>query len=167
MTPIKISLGNGNTIIDITVKEEHQEITLDMLKEIWHDISDSKDIEYINAEIFGEYVVCCASVSQGQGGIVFIWDTKQRKIVHYSNGEFAVKAAVHDNKVYVLREVSCWGVTAHLELDFCDFGTMSEESSLTPIKLDEAVSSRLANSPADYIIEFNGNTPVIKLKNHK
>lgn len=167
MIPIKIVLGNGNTLIDITVKDEHQTVTFDMLKEIWHDISDGEidGLEYINADVFGVYVVCCASVSQGQGGIVFIWDTEQRKIVHCSNGEFAVKAAVHDNKVYVLREVSCWGVTAHLELDYCDFGTMSEESSVTPIKLDEAVSSRLANSPDDYIIDFEGNTSVIKLKN--
>ena len=166
MIPIKISLGDGNTLIDITVKEEHQTVTFDMLKEIWHDISgcESRDIEYINADVFCVYVVCCASVSQGQGGIVFVWDTEQRKIVHYSNGEFAVKAAVHDNKVYVLREVSCWGVTAHLELDYCDFGTMSEENSVTPLKLDEDISSRIATSPDDYIIEFDNNNPIIKLK---
>lgn len=166
MIPIKISFGDGNTLIDITVKEEHQALTLDMLKEIWHDISEFErhDIEYINAEVCGELVVCCVTTAQGQGGIVFIWDTEQRKIVHYSNGKFAVKAAVHDNKVYVLREVSCWGVTAHLELDYCDLGAMSEDNSVTSIKLDEAVSSRLANSPDDYIIDFDGSTPVIKIK---
>ena len=165
MTP-KISHRNGNTLIDITVKEDHQALTFDMLKEIWHDISDceSQDIEYINADVFGKYIVCCVSVSQGQGGIVFIWDTEQRKIVHYSNGEFAVKAAIHENKVYVLREVSCWGVTAHLELDCCDFGIMSEENSVTPLKLDEDISSRIATSTDDYIIEFDNNNPVIKLK---
>lgn len=167
MTPIKIALGNGNAIIDIIVEEQHQVITLDMLKEIWRDISECErqDIEYINAEIFGEYAVCCASVSQGQGGIVFIWDTDQKKIVHFSDGRFAVKAAIHDTKVYVLRVVSYWGVTAHLELDYCDFGTMSEESSVTPIELDETVSSCLANSPDDYIIDFEGDNSVIKLKN--
>lgn len=76
----------------------------------------------------------------------------------------AVKAAVHDNKVYVLIAVSYWGASAHLELDYCDLGTMSKESSVTPIKLDKAVSSCLANSPCDYIIDFDGNTPVIKFK---
>lgn len=79
----------------------------------------------------------------------------------------AVKAAVHDNKVYVLRRVSYWGVSAHLELDCCDLGTMSEESSVTPIELDEAVSSCLANSPCGYIIDFDGNNPVIKFKDRK
>ena len=168
MTPIKIAIGNGNTLIDITVNEEHQEITLDMLKGIWSDIADGNraDIEHISAEVCGELVVCCVTVSQGQGGIVFVWNTNEQKITHYSDGRFAVKAAVHDNKVYVLRVVSYWGVAAHLELDYCDLGTMSEENSVTPIELDEATSSNLASSPADYIIAFEGDTPVIRLKTH-
>ena len=96
----------------ISINEQHQEITLDMLKDIWHDISggERQDIEYINAEIYGGFVVCCASVAQGQDGIVFIWDTDKQKIVHYSDGKFAVKATIHDDKVYVLRVVSHWGV---------------------------------------------------------
>ena len=166
---IKIALGQKETLLDISINEQHQEITLDMLKDIWHDISDGErqDIEYINAGIYGEFVICCASVAQGQGGIVFIWDTDKQKIAHYSDGRFAVKATIHDNKVYVLRVVSYWGVTAHLELDYCDLGTMSEENSVTPIELDEATSSNLTNSPADYIIDFEGDTPVIKFKKHE
>lgn len=164
---VKAAVGIGNTLIDILVNEQHQRITLDMLKEIWHDISDGErqEIEYINADVYGGLVICCMSVSQGQGGIVFIWDTNKQKITHYSDGRFAVKAVIRDNKVYVLREVSYWGVPAHLELDYCDFGTMSEECSVTPIELDEATSNNLSNSPADYVIDFEGNVPVIKLKN--
>lgn len=163
---IHIDLGQNEILLNISKNGKKQYITLRMVREIWHDITDGNraDIEYINAEICGVYIVCCASVSQGQGGIVFIWDTEQQKIVHCSDGRFAVKATVRFDKVYVLREISHWGVPAHLELDYCDFGTMSEGCNVTPIELDKITSETLANSPADYTIDFDGNAPVIGIK---
>ena len=170
ISPINIAVGSDNTIMDISANGQHQYVTLDMLKEIWNDIADGNraDIEYINAEVSDDFVICCLTVSQGQGGIVFVWDTDKQKIVHYSDGKYAVRAVINDNKVYVLRVVSYWGVTAHLELDYCDFGTMAEDNSTVTISLDENTSQNLTNNLADYIIEFDDNNiPIVKIKGKK
>lgn len=164
---IKISIGKGDTLLDISVNGTHQAITLDMLKGIWKNISEDElsDIEYSNAEVYNNYIVCCVTVAQGQGGIVFVWDTQAQKFIHYSNGEFAVKAVIQNNKVYVLRQVAYWGVTAHLELDYCPLGTIAEDNEITGISLDENTKFHLANNPDNYAIYFDGDIPTIKIEN--
>ena len=154
---ITISIGKNGTLLDISVRGNQQAITLDMLKGIWKNISvdELSDIEYFNAEVYNNYIVCCVTVSQGQGGIVFVWDTQEQIFIHYSNGEFAVKAVINNNKVYVLRQVAYWGVTAHLELDYCPLGTMAEDNEVTGISLDENTKFHLANNPDNYSIYFD------------
>lgn len=97
---------------------------------------------------------------------MFVWDTVAQIIIHYSDGRYAVKAAIHDNKVYVLRVVSYWGVTAHLELDYCTLGTMEEDNSTVEISLGEKTAHNLTNNPADYAFEFDDNNmPIVTIKN--
>ena len=79
---VKAAVGIGNTLIDILVNEQHQRITLDMLKEIWHDISDGErqDIEYINADVYGgQYAVCL--FRRGKA-VLFLYGTPTNKKSH-------------------------------------------------------------------------------------
>ena len=75
---ITISIGKGDILLDISISGKQQTITFEMLREIWKNISEDElfYIEYFNAEVYNNYIVCCVSVSQGQGGIVFVWDTQ-------------------------------------------------------------------------------------------
>lgn len=164
---ITISIGKGDILLDISVSGKQQTITLEMLRDIWENISEDElsYIEYFNAEVYNNYIVGCVTVSQGQGGIVFVWDTQTQKFIHYSNGEFAVKAVIRNNTVYVLRQVTYWGITAHLELDYCPLGTMSEDNEVTGISLDENTKFHLANNPDNYAISFDSDIPTIKIEN--
>jgi hypothetical protein len=167
---IRFDFGNGSELIKIAIGETIQVITFDQLKEIWKDLEDVDPqeaevvIEYINADVYDDKVVCCAYVSEGQGGIVFVWDTSSKQIIHYSNGCFAIKAAIHNDMVYVLRLVSYWGVKAHLEFDNCKLGTKSCEVEPTIIPLPEEIANNLADDFDDYEISFDnhGQPKIIK-----
>ena len=85
-------------------------------------------------------------------------------ILHYSDGKFAVKAAINNGSVFVLRLVSFWGQGAHLEMDHCPFGTMKEDNDVSVVALDEDTAHLLINAPQNYVIEFDAeNRPIIKV----
>ena len=158
---IKVDFGNKNIMLVIDANGEKQVIDNKVLESIWSDdfyLNDDKKELYLEnsgAEVYGKYVVCWAYIAQGQGGIVFVWDTDKKEVVHYSNGEFVVKACLHDNKIYTLRLVSYWGVKAHLELDYCEFGTKSEESENIEVETELEMSNNRFFNPDDYFFEFD------------
>lgn len=158
---IKVDFGNKNIMLVIDVDGEKQVIDNKVLESIWSDdfyLNDDKKelyLENCGAEVYGKYIVFWAYIAQGQSGIVFVWDTDKKKIVHYSNGQFVVKACLHDNKIYTLRLVSYWGVKAHLELDYCEFGTKSEESENIEVETELEMSNNGFFNPDDYFFEFD------------
>ena len=160
---VRLELGSGSDILKIYIGDAIQVITFEELRKIWKDLDNVEptdieyDIEYINAVVYDEKVVCCAYVSEGQGGIVFVWDTSLKQIIHYSNGCFAIKAAIHNDMVYALRLVSYWGVKAHLEFDYCALGTKSCEIEPTSIPLPEEIANSLVDDFNDYEISFDNN----------
>lgn len=163
---ISLTAGEGNVLLEIIVKGDKQIITLDAINAISSNMPelDPDDVEYVDASVSGENVIGCVTTAQGQGGLVFVWDTTQQKFIHFSNGEYAVKAVIHKQKFYVLRMVSYWGVEAHLELDYCPLGTMSEDSPLTDVTLDDQTAYSLAKRPSDYEIVFDNDVPVISIR---
>lgn len=166
---IKLSLGTKPNFLMITDNGKQQIITVDMLKNIWDNLSEDEisDIEYLNAKVYNEYVIGCVTVSQGQGGIVFIWDTQSEKFIHYSNGDYAVKAVIHNNMVFVLRQIAYWGVETHLKLDCCPLGTTSLDNQVTEIDLDENTAFSLSSNPDSYMIKIDEDIPIIGIRNEK
>ena len=167
MSNIKISLGKRDVIFIIHLNEIKQEITLDMIKRIWHENIEEIDVEYMYAEPFGSFVAGCITASKGQDGVVFVWDTNTQQFIHYSNGEFAVKISINNNNVYILREVSYWGVKAHLQLDYCPLNTTDRNNNTTKVELSEETEYQLANDPDDYVIVFDGDMPTVKVSNEQ
>ena len=49
MSNIKISLGKRDVIFIIHMIDSKQEITLDMIKRIWHENIEEIDVEYLYA----------------------------------------------------------------------------------------------------------------------
>lgn len=170
-TKFSFDFGSGSDILKIHVGDTIQVITFEHLKNIWRDLDDVEPneaenvIEYIHAAVYGDKVVCCAYVAEGQGGIVFVWDTSTEQIIHYSYGAFAIQAAIHNDMVYVLRAVSYWGVKPHLKFDYCKLGTKSCEVDPITIPLPEEIANNIANDFNDYEISFDNNDqPRIILK---
>ena len=165
MSVIKLELGEGNVLLRVVTENQIQTVSFPMLNAAcpYALNLDSESLEYINAEVCGKYVVCCVTTAQGQGGLVFVWDTEAQVFIHFSNGEFAVKAVLHNQNVYVLRQISYWGVRAHLRLDYCTLGTKTPDSVFTEIPLDKDTSENLSADPANYEIIFDGETPIIRV----
>lgn len=165
---IVLVLGEGDVLLKISEEGNNYPISFDMLKSACPDMPDlgPEDIEHIYAEVCNANVVCCITTAQGQGGVVFVWDTKTQDFIHFSDGEYAVKATIHDQNVYVLRQVSYWGTTAHLTLDYCPLGTQMADKAYTEIPLDKSTSETLSPDPADYEIIFNGEVPTVRIKEH-
>ena len=160
--------GEGDVLLDVSVEGNNYPISFDMLKSTCPDMQDlgPEDIEHIYAEVCDANVVCCITTAQGQGGVVFVWDTKTQNFVHFSDGEYAVKATIYDQNVYVIRQVSYWGTTAHLTLDYCPLGTQMADKAYKEIPLDESTSENLSPDPADYEIIFNGEVPTVRVREH-
>lgn len=160
---IKLALGDKNIMFIIDVDGEKQVIDNKILESIWSDDfyldEDKKEIylENCGAGVYGKYVVCWAYIAEGQGGIVFVWDTDKKEVVHYSNGAFVIKACLHNNKVYVLRLISYWGVEAHLELDYCEFGTKSENSNDIKVETELKMNNENIFNPDNYLFEFDND----------
>ncbi len=94
-------------------------------------------------------------------------NTNTQQFIHYSNGEFAVKVSIHNNNVYILREVSYWGVKAHLQLVYCPLNTTDRNNNTTKVELSEETEYQLANDPDDYVIVFDGDMPTVKVSNEQ
>lgn len=168
---INLKLGTGNIMLIISVDGEKQIIDDKLLTTFWSDdiyLDEEKTemcLENVGAEVFDKYVVCWTYVAQGQGGIVFVWDTESKSVVHYCNGTFAEKAELHDDKVYVLRYVSCWGVQAHFELDCCEFGVKSENNDSTEVDFTIQLNESESFDAAKYHFIYNDDSSVVvKLK---
>ena len=166
MSEISVELFDSRkNILSINANGIVQSITIDMIKSIWRGVSDDEleYIEYVDAEVFDNLVSCCITVASGQGGIVFVWDVTKKQFVHYSNGEFAVKVRVYNQHVYILREISYWGVKAHLRLDVCPLGIKSMDESGVEIPLDDEMKFKLADNVESYFIDLCDGTPMVRI----
>lgn len=170
---ISLELGKGNVMLIISVNREKQIIDDKGLTSFWSDNiyldEEGKEmyLENCGAKVFGRYVVCWAYIAQGQGGIVFVWDTESKSVVHFSNGNFAEKAELHDNKVYVLRYVSYWGVKAHFELDCCEFGVKSESNESASVNFTIQLSDNEPFSFDKYCFVYNEDDSVVVREKNK
>ncbi|WP_407720811.1 hypothetical protein [Ruminococcus sp. JE7B6] len=166
MSEISVELyDSGENILNIHANGIVQSITIDMIKSIWRGVSDDEleYIEYVDAEVFDNLVSCCITVASGQGGIVFVWDVTKKQFVHYSNGEFAVKVKVYNQHIYILREISYWGVKAHLRLDICPLGIKSMDESGLEIPLDDEMKFKLADNGDNYFIDLCDGSPMVRI----
>ena len=85
---------------------------------------NSETIEHVNARVEDDLVVGVVTVAQGQGGLVFVWDPIRDKLLHVSDGTYALTAVIKGDKVISLHDVAYWGVPQHFELKCISFGTM-------------------------------------------
>jgi len=123
MKQILYKLLTDKAFIEIYYKNEIQDVSYSMLQKFF-EYASFDEIENCGAYINGQYIIAWLSVASGQGGIVLVWDVEQKEIVHLSEGAYVQKALLFNDKLYVLREVGCWGIKNYLSLGCCPFGIM-------------------------------------------
>ena len=101
-------------------------------------------------------VVALYTVASGQGGGVFVWDVASKKIVHVSDGSFAIKSAVHQGNVFTLRHISFYGHTPELVLDSCGLN-LKPGKKYRKYDLNIALDTDSNFDTNNYTLEFVGD----------
>lgn len=144
-TAVKI-LNTEETIAEINKDGEIQTITYDELLRLAPQIN-REDVEGVRMQIDGDNAFGCLVIADGQGSVIFGWDTLQKRIVHLTSGAYTEAMLLEGGYVYSLCNISCWGVKAHLELYRHRFGTMDigDEGEKLDFELMPEYSSKYSN----------------------
>lgn len=102
---IKVSRAeNDSAIIHIDVDGENFPIMFEDIAPYWQTGSKSL-INNIGAFVQGRLVLCWCCSQNGAQGVIFIWDSKSKKIIHVSEGSYTRKVIVWGALVFSLREL--------------------------------------------------------------
>lgn len=100
------------------------EINYSTIKPYWFYASKA-DVESVRATLLdGDNLLFILITASGQGGVIFIWDTKAHKVIHVSEGAYAVAGAVYNDKVYAFRDVHHWGIEPYTAISEIGIETM-------------------------------------------
>ena len=105
MNKIKLSRNENNTtIIDVEMDGEVYPITFEAIAPYWKTGSKS-DIKSVGAFVQGTLVLIWCVNETGSKGVIMVWESTKKKIVHVSEGSFTRKVVVFKNLVFSLREL--------------------------------------------------------------
>ncbi len=105
MNKIKISRNeNGTSIIDIEIDGQVYPITFEDIAPYWKTGLRS-DINTVGAFVQGTLVLLWCVNTSGSKGVIVVWESKAKKIVHVSEGSYTRKVVVFKHLVFSLREV--------------------------------------------------------------
>lgn len=99
---------NEKTALSAKMDDKELFLTYDQLSAFGRELS-SDDAEEVSAVFNGDLIVGTVTGYNGQAGMIFVWDPVEDRIVHVTNGEFAVRAILNNNKVYSFHYISYWG----------------------------------------------------------
>jgi len=111
------------------------------------------DFEGGSAKVIDDCIVGFLLTASGQGGLVFVWDTLESKIIHASDGAYAIAATIYKNMVYCLCCITNYVTRAHFAL----------------FRSKIAADTMAESEPIDYecacnINDYNGDFASIKLE---
>lgn len=105
MQKIKVSRAeNDSAIIHVEIGDEKYPIMFEDIAPYWKNGSKSQ-INSIGAFVQGRLVLCWCCSQNGTSGVIFVWDSKSKKIIHVSEGSFTRKVIVWGALVFSLREL--------------------------------------------------------------
>ena len=113
--------ATGTVFLTTHIKGKECHIGYDELKKYFSDALP--DIIERAGYYYDESVDCIVAnytTAAGQAGGIFLWNVNSKQVTHVSDGAFAVKCAVHNNKLYTLRLISFYGHIPELSLDSCN-----------------------------------------------
>ena len=105
MAVIKLEKGDENHILFvISDNEERHGIPWDEILKYWKG-GRKQLVKNAGAFVQGPGIVGWCTYANGASGVIFVWDTVGKKILHVSDGSFTRKALLYGNLVFSLREI--------------------------------------------------------------
>ena len=108
------------------------------IKPYWQ-YATEEDFEGGKAKIYDDYLVATLITAEGQGGLIFIWDLEQSKVVSCFEGDFCIDFAVSSKAIYSLHYISQWGLSSRFELRKSNIESGKQEDLFVEIPFDDSV----------------------------
>ena len=118
---IRFSYRNG-TIISYLKDGVRDRVPYSCVKKIWKNLTlDS--IEGGRVKVFDNLVAFVIIVASGQGGVLFVWDTDKKEIVHYSGAAYCEDFLIIGTKIITMHIISNYVTPYHIQMWTCPLGT--------------------------------------------
>ncbi len=116
------------------------------VKKVWRDLTVSS-IEDWRLRVVSNKIAFVILVSSGQGGVLFVWDTDRRELVHYSEASYCEDFLLLGNKVIMMYFVSNYVTPYHIQLWMNEFSTKDQLNSGKRVYCESPVRFIDVNSP--------------------
>lgn len=133
---------NEKALLSVKTEEKELPLLYRRLAQYNKDLT-SMNVEEVSVSECDHLIVCAATAYKGQTGLVFVWDLVKNRIIHISDGEFAVRVLLIDDKVYSLHFVSYWGKNPEFKLNCMKLGNKDLQKTPDSIPLPKEIANRL------------------------
>lgn len=155
---MEIKLINSESVIaELSLENEVQIIDYESIKKIAPQFNYD-DVEGLWLDSFDNIVVGIIFIAQGQGSLIFAWDTEQKKIVHLTNGAYSEVLFFDGEYIYGVCNVSCWGVESHIELYRYKFKTVDTSYEGEQVDITSAAEDNSSVNNERFWIEKENDT---------
>lgn len=114
----------GKKIADYLVNEKKYTIPFSAVIKYWS-YATEEDVEWAKMSLLDDgNILFILTTGSDQGGVVCIWDTEEHKLIHISEGSYAIAATVYDGYVYTLCYMHHWGAEETFAITKATVGTM-------------------------------------------
>ena len=118
---ICFSYRNG-TIITYKKDGIKDHVPYSCVKKIWKSLTVDS-IEGWQVKVFDYLIAFVIIVASGQGGVLFVWDTDKKEIVHYSEAAYCEDFLIIGTKIITMNLVSNYVTPFHIQMWTCQLGT--------------------------------------------
>ncbi len=138
---IRFSFRNG-TLISFKKDGVKMGIPYSSVKKIWSSLTINS-IEAWRCKVVDNLIVVVIFIAQGQGGVLFIWDTSKSDFVHYSEASYCEDFLIFDSKVITMNFISNYVTPYHIQMWACEYGTKDIRESgkrlycKNPVRFDD------------------------------
>ena len=117
---------DGDTLLTYKYNEADSVLPFSALEPYWS-YANADGVEGWEFKYSDKMIAGYLTTASGQGGIAFIWDAAEKKIVHLSNADFAISLSVANGYFYTLANICYWGTPSTVKLYRSKIGTMNIE----------------------------------------
>ena len=166
MTP-KLELfpeGNPKALLAVTMNETTVFLLYRRLSQYNRDLTPAAT-ERLNVTVCNGLIIGTVTAYKEQTGLVFVWDPVKNRILHVSDGEFAVQAILVKDKVYFLQCISYYGKYPEFRLGRMDLGNKDMQKDYEYLCLPDEVTHHMWPEGADVRMKYQGDRIIIRMGN--
>ena len=116
-------VSNGNDLVRYWNNGIEHVVHYSDLQPYWQ-YATIEDQEGLSIQKQDSLLIGIMLTASAQGGIIFIWDCIENKLIHISEGNYIYDAKIYDDAVYGLGVVSNFVTNPHFVLTRCRIGCM-------------------------------------------